>query len=132
MLFRSLIFAPVKTDLRMLIMLLSSAVMGLFLMAGIGVLVAVLGPKRGNYYHSFGNDLSFAANVAVIGGMFGLLFLPRILAKFWPAAVTPDYWWFEVLLACAAFAFYRFALGAMSGVFRARRESLLAVMEGKS
>ena len=127
-----LIFAPVKTDWRMLAMLASSSVMGLFLMAGLGVLVAVLGPKRGNYYHSFGNDLSFAANVVVIGGMFGLLFLPRLLMKLWPGSVTPQFWWFEVALACAAFVFYRVALGAMCGVFRVRREGLLAVLEGKS
>jgi hypothetical protein len=127
-----LIFAPVKTDARMLVMLVSSSVMGLFLMAGIGLWVAVLGPKRGNYYHTFGNDLSFAANVAVIGGMFGLLFLPRLVSKVWPGAVTPAYWWVEVVLACAAFAFYRLSLGAMSRAFRARREQLLAVMDGKA
>jgi hypothetical protein len=126
------IFAPVKTDARMMVMFLSSSVIGLFLMSGVGLWVAVLAPRRGNYYASFGNDLSLAANVAVIGGMFLLLLSPRLLALAWPGAVAPSNWWAAVLLAGAAAAFYRCSLNAVSVVFRARRERLLAVMEGRS
>jgi hypothetical protein len=126
------IFSPVKTDARMMAMLLSSSVMGMFVMNGIGVWVAILAPRRGNYYASFGNDLSFLANVVVIGGMFLLLFLPRLLSKLWAPAVTPANWWGVVLLAGAAAVFYRYSLSAASAAFRARRERLLAVMEGRS
>ena len=127
-----LVFAPIKTDARMLAMLVSSAVMGMFTMNAIGLWVAILAPRRGNYYASFGNDLSFFANLAVIGGLFLLLFLPRLLSALWKPAVSPANWWVVTLLAVIAFTAYRMSLGAASVIFRARRERLLAVLEGRT
>ncbi len=127
-----LVFSPVKGDARTLAMLVSSSVTGLFLMNGIGLWVAVLAPRRGNYYATFGNDLSLPANVVMIGGLFLLLFLPRLLSAVWPGSVTPDRWWAVTLLAVAAFVFYKYSLDAVSAVFRRRREHLLAVMEGRT
>jgi hypothetical protein len=101
-------------------------------MNAIGVWVAILAPRRGNYFASFGNDLSFVANVVVIGGMFLLLFLPRLLSRLWPAAVSPSSWWVVVLLAAASAFLYRYSLAAASAAFRARREHLLAVLEGRT
>lgn len=126
-----LIFSPMRTDPRMLVMLVSCAVVGLFLMHAVALWVAVLAPRRGNYYASFGNDLSLMANVAVIGGLFLLLFLPRLATLVWPGAVAPGHWWGPVALAALAFVVYRQSLRAAEAVFRVRREHLLAVMEGR-
>src|ERR1035438_6882529 len=60
----------------------------LFLFHGIALWTSLLGPRRGNYNQSFGNDLSFAGNIVVIGGMLSLLFLPQLVAKQWPGALT--------------------------------------------
>ena len=127
-----LIFSPLRADARMLVMLVSCGVVGLFVMHAVGLWVAVLAPRRGNYYASFGNDLSLVANIAVIGGLFLLLFLPRLAGLVWPRAVTPANWWAPVLLAVMAFAFYRYSLRAATSVFLGRRERLLAVLEGRN
>jgi hypothetical protein len=127
-----LIFAPVKTDYRMLIMLVCCSIIGLFVMNGIGIWVAILAPRRGNYYARFGNDLSLVANIVVIGGMFLLLFLPRLLSKLAPGAVSPDNFWAYPILAVAAVLFYRYSLAGAEGAFRVRRERLLAMTEGRS
>lgn len=127
-----LIFSPLRADPRMLVMLVSCGVIGLFVMHAVGLWVAVLAPRRGNYYASFGNDLSLMANIAVIGGLILMLFLPRLAKLVWPGAVAPANWWAPVLLAALAFVFYRYSLRAAEGVFRGRREHLLAVMEGRN
>ncbi len=126
------IFSPVKTDFRMFVMLLCCSLAGLFGMHGAALWVAVLAPRRGNYYASFGNDLSLMANITVIGGMFLLLFLPRLLGAVFPAVVSPSNWWAYPLVAAAALAFYGYSLDAASRAFRTRREGILAVMEGRS
>lgn len=127
-----MIFSPVKTDVRMMIMLLGCSATGLFTMHSAGLWVAILAPRRGNYYASFGNDLSFVANIVVIGGLFLMLFTPRLLAMWLPAIVTPSFWWLYVLAGVAAYTLYRVSLGAASAIFRARREDLLAVLEGRT
>lgn len=127
-----LVFAPVKTDARMLAMLLSCSITGLFFMHGVGVWAAILTPRRGNYYASLGNDLSLGANVVMIGGIFSMLFLPRLAGKLFPPAVSPANWWAYPIIAAAAFFFYRASLNAAAASFRARREGLLAVMEGRT
>ena len=80
---------------------------------------------------AFGNDLSFAGNVVVMGSMLTLLFGPQLLAKVWPGALSPAYWWATPLLALAAAAFYFSSLRFTTTLFRARREQLMALMEGK-
>ena len=126
-----LIFAPVPPDARTMAALVSCSLMGMFLMNAIALWVTLLAPRRGNYYHTFGNDLSFFGNIAVIGGLFLMLFIPRLLAMVWPGAVSPANWWAFIALAAAAFLLYRMSLGAASAAFRARREQLLGVMEGR-
>lgn len=125
------LFWPAPFDARMLIMLVGSSVTSLFVFHGVGLWVSLLAPRRGNYYTSFGNDLSFAANVVVIGGMLGLLFLPRVCYKLWPAAMSPEHWWVLIPVAALAVVFYVVSLRSATARFRARREQLLAIMEGR-
>lgn len=126
------LFPPVPLDGRGFIMFVGCAVTAMFTMNGIALWVTLLAPRRGNFGASFGNDLSFAANVVVIGSIMLLLLLPRVLAKFWPDAVGPDYWWMVFPLIALAVAFYFTSLGRAAHSFVKRRESLLAIMEGRA
>ena len=126
-----ILFAPIPSDARMLAMLVGCSVMSLFLAHGVALWTSILGPRRGNYKQSFGNDLSFAGNITIIGGTMAWLFLPQILLRSSAATIARDFWWTTPLLAVAALIFYMMSLRLTATVFRARREQLMALMEGK-
>jgi hypothetical protein len=123
--------APHPFDLRMLVMLACSSVTGLLVFNALGVWVTLFNPRRGNYNASFGNDLSLGGNILVIGGVVGGLWLPRLFHQVWPAAVSPESWWMLLPLPLLAAAFYAATLKAAGPVFIARREKLLAIVEGR-
>ena len=123
--------APMPNTAQVQAMVTGAAVFSLFLFHGAALWTSLLGPRRGNYNMSFGNDLSFLGNIVVIGGMLVMLFLPRVIDKVWPAAISPDKWWCIVALAAAAAMFYFSSLKATTALFLARREQLMMVMEGK-
>jgi len=125
------IVRPIAFDARMLVMLVGMAVTGLFLLHGLGLWATVLGPRRADYYSSFGNDLSALGNVVVLGGMLSLMFVPQILAQAAPNALAPDYWWILVVLAVTAAAFYFVSLRRTGAMLLLRRESLLCILEGR-
>ncbi len=123
--------APVAFDARMVLMLASSAITGLFVFNGLGLWVSMLNPKKGNYSSSFGNDLSLGGNIVLIGGVLVSIALPLALRQVAPAVVSPHNWWTGLGAALAAVAFFVFSLRAAQGLFRQRRERLLAVVEGR-
>jgi cobalamin synthase len=125
------LFPPVPLDGRTLLMFVGSAVTAMFTMNGVALWVTLLAPRRGDYNASFGNDLSFAANVVVIGGIMSLLFVPRGLAKVWPDAVGPGSWWMVIPLIILAVAFYFMSLRRAEQSFVTRRERLLGIFEGR-
>jgi hypothetical protein len=124
--------APVPLDGPRLVMFLGAAVTALFLFHGLALWSTIFGPRRANFYSSFGNDLSLAGNIVLIGGVLMLLFLPRLLDYLWPPALDPANWWVFVLLPAAAAGFYFVSLGRAGDALRGRRERLLAIMEGRS
>jgi hypothetical protein len=105
---------------------------GMFLYLAAGLWTSVLAARRGNYYSSFGNDLSFAGNAVLIGAMMGLVFGPRIAAAYWPGAFRSEYWWVALAAAAAAADVYWMSLDLASACFRRRRERLVAMMEGRA
>ena len=125
------LFVPARFDLRALVMLVACSLTSLFLFHAIGLWTSLLGPRRGNYNQSFGNDLSFAGNIVVIGGMLTLLFGPQMISRQWPGVITPVYWWITPATAALAAVFYFASLHFAMAVFLAKRESLMALMEGK-
>ncbi|MBZ5618741.1 MAG: hypothetical protein LAQ69_08470 [Acidobacteriia bacterium] len=127
-----ILFPPIPLDWHTVLMFVGSAVTAMFAMNGIALWVTLLAPRRGNYSASFGNDLSFAANVVVIGGVMALLFLPRVLARIWPDAVGPAAWWMALPLVALSVASYFTSLRRAEQTFVARRERLLAIMEGRA
>jgi hypothetical protein len=125
-------FSPVQLNGRMLAMMVASAVATMFFLHGIALWATLLGPRRGNYKASFGNDLSLLGNIVFIGGMLTLLFVPRVLASKLPGVVSPQSWWAAVAMAPLAAIFYFASLRNAGAVFRARREQILAVIEGRA
>jgi hypothetical protein len=126
-----IVLAPYPLDARMVLMLAASGIAGLFAFNAAGIWVTLYNPRKGNYQSSFGNDLSLGGNIVLIGGMLAALLLPRLLYRFWPAAVSPDGWWMVLPLPALAIALYFATLRAAGPRFVARREKLLAVVEGR-
>jgi hypothetical protein len=125
------LFAPVPSNARILAMLIGCSLTSLFLFHGVSLWTSILGARRGNYKQALGNDLSLAGNVVIIGGMLALLFLPQVLLRGQSSAAVQGYWWTTPLLALVALVFYATSLRFTTALFRARREQLMALMEGK-
>jgi hypothetical protein len=127
-----IVLVPYPFDGRMLAMLLCAGLTGLFVLNALGIWVTLFNPRKGNYDSNFGNDLSLGGNILVIGGMLVSLFLPRLLHKIQPALVSPESWWMYLPLPVLAVAFYLTTLKSAGPLFVARREVLLAVVEGRN
>jgi hypothetical protein len=119
-------------DPLMLPLLAGCGLTGMFLYLAAALWTSLLAPRRGSYYSSFGNDLSFAANATLIGSMMSLVFLPRLAASLWPGAFRSAYWWVTLVTAALAGGVYWMSLDRASQYFRARRERLVGIMEGRS
>jgi len=100
-------------------------------MHGVALWSSLYGTRKSNFYSSFGNDLSLVGNIVVIGGVISLIAVPRVLVKFWPAALESQNWWMVVPLVLAGAAFYSFSLRSAGALFQARRERMLAIIEGR-
>ena len=124
------LFAPMRSNGQMLAMLVGCSVMSLFLFHGVALWTSILGARRGNYKQALGNDLSLAGNVVILGGTFVWLFGPQLAIRGDTAALLA-YWWVTPLLAAAALIFYIVSLRFTTSLFRARREELMALLEGK-
>jgi len=127
-----LIAAPVAFDARKLIMLAGTGITGLFVFNGLGLWITLFNPRRGNYNKALGNDMSLGGNVVMIGGIVSCLLVPQLLVSQLPEAVSPEFWWEVVPLTALGIVFYLFSLKAASAQFTARRERLLAVVEGRN
>ncbi|HEY1496148.1 MAG TPA: hypothetical protein VGF49_16460, partial [Candidatus Solibacter sp.] len=126
-----IVLSPYPLDARMLFMLACSGLTGLFGFNAMGIWVTLYNPRKGNYSSNFGNDLSLGGNILVIGGVLLAMLLPRLLYAAYPAAVSPQGWWMIIPLPLLAAAFYFGTLKAAGPIFMARREKLLAVVEGR-
>jgi hypothetical protein len=125
------LFSPFPFDARMLVMLVGAAVTSLFMFLGLGLWATLFGPRCCDYYSNFGNDLSAAGNTVLIGGMLVVLAAPRALLITCPAALAPDKWWMTIPMVLLAAAFYFSSLQRAGEMLLARREKLLAIVEGR-
>jgi hypothetical protein len=125
------LFSPFPFDARMLVMLVGAAVTSLFMFLGLGLWATLFGPRCCDYYSNFGNDLSAAGNTVLIGGMLVVLAAPRALLITCPAALAPDKWWMTIPMVLLAAAFYFSSLQRAGEMLPARREKLLAIVEGR-
>jgi hypothetical protein len=126
------VFSPGPMDWRMDVMLLCSAVSGLLLLNAIGVWVTLYNPRRGNYTSAVGNDLSLGGNTVLIGGMLTAIIMPQVFYSGFRPAVSPEFWWWILPLPLVAAGIYVATLKAAGPIFAARREKILAIVEGKA
>jgi hypothetical protein len=122
---------PVKSDARMMTMLVSDGVTGLFLFHGLGIWTSVMAPRALDFYQVFGNKLSVAANVVMIAGIIIMLGVPQILSATVGVARAIQFWWIAPLLAMGAIVFYVVSLRLGARAFAARKESMLALIAGR-
>ena len=127
-----ILLAPGGSDPRKIVMLIGSAVTGLFLFNGLGLWSTLFGARKGNYSSAMGNDLSLAGNVVFLSCMLGGLLLPILLKQLAPALISPDNWWVALPPVAAAVTFYFISLNLAVPLVYRRRESLMALVEGKS
>jgi hypothetical protein len=106
-------------------------VASLFLFHRVAIWTSLLGASRGNFYQSFGNDLSFAGNATLGGASLVMALAPALLAKLRPGLVSPDHWWVLPPTAAVAAVIYFASLKSAAAVFRTRREQLVASLEGR-
>jgi hypothetical protein len=125
------LFGPIRSTPPLLAMLVGCSLMSLFLFHGVALWTSILGARRGTFKQALGNDLSLAGNVVVLGSTMSWLFLPRLLIHGEAADLIRSYWWITPLLAVAAIVFYAASLRFTTALFLTRRESLMALMEGK-
>lgn len=123
-------FVRIPTDARMFSMLLSSAIGGLLLFNALGLWTSLLSPRRVSFSSNFGNQLSLGGNILVIGGIAGLMAGAAVVSQQMTDLVIPFWWVLPVFMLVSA-VFYIVTLRLASRVFVARREQLLAVIEGK-
>ncbi len=126
------LFAPVPYDVRGMTMLVASGVFGLFAFHGAGLWTTLYGPRRSDPNRTMGNDLSLAGNLLMMGGMFSLLFVPMMVGQIDKRIFSPEHWWVAVILAALAACFYFASLRRATAILPARRERILAVVEGRA
>ncbi|HXM41218.1 MAG TPA: hypothetical protein VN924_08195 [Bryobacteraceae bacterium] len=127
-----LLFAPVPFDPRMAPMLLASGVGGLCLFNALAIWTSLLAARPTNFETTFGNQLSLAANVLLIGGLLTCVFGVVALDKMAGPAAVLRWWWVPIPAAALAIAFYLYSLRRGAIVFVSRRERLLNTLEGRN
>jgi hypothetical protein len=70
--------------------------------------------------------------VLVIGSAITALFLPQAIGRWQPGLLTPANWFVMIVPFALALGFYRFSLEQAGHRLAARRERLLAVVEGRA
>jgi len=127
-----LVFAPVPFDGREIVMLLCSALTGMFTVHALGLWATLYGARKGNYNQSLGNDLSLFGNIVLIGGVMLFMFSPMIWKAALPVMLDPGHWWLWLMPPVVAVMFYRVSLAMASAALTGRREQLMAIVEGRA
>ena len=126
-----IVFAPLHTDARMLTMLLSIGIGGLLLLTALATWTTLLSPRKTEFTSNFGNNMSLGANILVIGSFAIFAAGSGLLAEFGRFEAVIRWWWVTPLFALFGALVLWLTLGAAPTVFEARRERLLAVLEGR-
>lgn len=121
-----------EIEWRMIVMLTGSSLAGLFVFNALGIWTTIYTPRRVEFTTMLGNQLSFAANLVVAGGMvaifviyFGLMFL-RI-----PLAAVLDWWGLPMAMTLAALLFYLFSWRVIELAAEAHRDRIIDVVAEK-
>ncbi len=124
-----IIVAPYPFDWRMIVMLVCSALNGIFFFHAGGAWVSVYDPSCGNYYLRFGNDQSFGGFLVFMANPVGAMAVPGVVGAVWPSASSPATWWTLFPFPAIGVAVYFATLAVVGTRFTERQERILAVME---
>jgi hypothetical protein len=124
------VYSPVNTDLRSVVLLASSAVAGLLFFTTLGAWTSLLAPTPIEFDRTWGNKLSFAANAVMVAGIFAF-FGPAAILRLLHVddATLVAHWWVGVIVVCAAAACLLLTLRAGGVVLERRREKMLALID---
>jgi hypothetical protein len=111
-------------EARMVVMLLSSALAGLFFFNALSLWTTVLSPRGVDFRSILSNHLSIGGNAVVIGGLILIFALAFILRRYTMATVLA-HWWVLPLLVVLCFSCYSISERAIGPVAGARRERLI-------
>ncbi len=120
-----------QADARMWALLVSSGLIGIFTYQGVAVWTAILAPRRADWNSVFGNDLSRGANIAMMACIIGPSFILGFVHYKVGLSILLRYPWIMPAVAALALAFYIFTLLRGGAVLVARRERILAAVEGR-
>lgn len=121
--------SPEPVTLPMAVMLGCAAFGGLFLFNALGLWTSIMAPRAIPFAMTFGNKLSPAANVVFVGAMVVFFGLPLALRGLGAGAVLGA-WWIAPLFLAAATVFQLITVNVGARTFIARREQMLAAIEG--
>lgn len=117
-------------SLRMLAMMLSTALASLFLYNALGFWTSIFSPKNMDFDAMWNNRLSFGANVVVIGGVLIPFWGLMVAANRMGLAAFQRFWWVPFLLMAACAGLYVFSFYAIEGPLGLRRERLINLIAG--
>lgn len=121
------LYGPVGTDLRMALMLISSALGGILIYQALGLWSSLLGPRSLPTKATFGKRLSLAGNVVMMAGIYWMMFIPHVTVRF--GASLMRHWWMMPLYATAGCAFFAATVAAGGPLLVRRRERMLSQID---
>lgn len=125
------LLAPLPTTPQMWLMLATSAIGGALFFNAASIWTSLYSPRRTEFTSAFGNNMSLGGNVLVIGGILSVMFFPAVLRGAGRVDLVMRLWWIYPLFCLLAAVFYAASLKAAPRYFLARRERLLALLEGR-
>jgi hypothetical protein len=125
-----LLYAPIHTDARMVVMLLSSGIAGLLFFPAVGLWISILSPSPIKFDAGWGsgNRLSFAANTLMVAVICVICMGPFALHTLGEDTLI-RHWWVVPMLAFAAAAFFVLTIRLGALVFVSRRERMLSAID---
>jgi hypothetical protein len=123
-----LVFAPIHTDARMITILISYGLGGIFFYQALGLWSSLLSPRAISFKAVLGEKLSFFSQSVMWGSIVICLAIPPVLKRFGMKSVL-DHWWMALALLFITIIFYLATLRIGAVLFSRRREILLSAIE---
>jgi hypothetical protein len=123
------VVAPPLAEPRTLALLAASGIAGLLVYQGVGLWTSVLAPRPIPFYSGWGTRLSFGAGATMAGSIVVFFLLTWRFLRTRPEALR-SHWWLALPVVVMAALFWAASVWAGSAVLAARRERLVAAVEG--
>ena len=115
---------------RLMAIMISTALAGLFLYNALGFWTSVFSPKSMDFESMWNNRLSFGSIVVVTVGLMVPFWVLMMLSNRASLETLLRFWWVSPLLMVACIGFYVFSFYAIESSLKKRRERLINVIAG--